>query len=59
MATVLPTLANGLEHIWVVGPWINGLLDSFVTGLQGPALGMFALVARIRGSAAAAAAAEG
>ena len=55
IAAVLPTISNSLDAIWVVGPWVNMLLDNFATGLQGMALGLFAmaLVARMQGSATA------
>jgi hypothetical protein len=54
IAAVLPTIANSLDAIWVVGHWVNMLLDNFAIGLQGMALGLFAmaLAARLRPSAA-------
>lgn len=56
IAAVLPTISDSLDNIWVVGPWVNTLLDNLATGLQGMALGLFAmaLLARLQGSQAAA-----
>jgi len=53
VAVTLPVFSNSLDNIWVVGPWVNSLLDTFATGLQGLAVGMFVMgvAGRISGSA--------
>lgn len=54
VAATLATLANSLDHIWVVGPWVNGFLDNVATGIQGMAVGLIimGLIARARGEQA-------
>jgi hypothetical protein len=55
IAAVLPTISNSLDPIWVVGPWVNSVLDHVATGIQGMAIGLFvmAVVGRIMPGAAA------
>ena len=48
IATVLPTISNSLDSIWVVGPWVNMLLDNLAIGLQGMAVGMFIMALKDR-----------
>ncbi len=54
LAVTLPMFDDVLDNIWVVGPWINALLDNMAMGIQGMAVGLFvmALVARLQGSQA-------
>ena len=40
IAAVLPTISNSLDTIWVVGPWVNTVLDHLATGIQGMAIGV-------------------
>ncbi|HSG66991.1 MAG TPA: hypothetical protein VLD39_18435 [Gammaproteobacteria bacterium] len=56
LAVALPVFSNGLDAIWVVGPWVNTLFDHLATGVQGLAVGVLvmALLARIQGTHAAA-----
>ena len=56
VAVALPIFDDSLNNIWVVGPWINTLLDNLATGIQGLAVGVLVmgLLARIQGSRAAA-----
>ena len=51
IAATLATLANSLDYIWVVGPWVNIFLDNFATGIQGMAIGLFiiGMISRIQG----------
>lgn len=55
IAAVLPTISNSLDTVWVVGPWLNSMLDNMATGLQGMALALFvmAVVGRIMPAPAA------
>ena len=51
VAVALPVFSNSLDAIWVVGPWVNTLLDNVAIGLQGTAVGLFAMgmVGRLTG----------
>jgi hypothetical protein len=50
VAVTLPMFADSLDYIPAVGSWVNGLLDNMAIGVQGLAVGVFAmgLMARIR-----------
>ena len=48
IAATLPTISNALDPIWVVGPWVNTVLDSMATGIQGMALGLFLMAFKDR-----------
>lgn len=54
VAAALPMIDNTLDAVWVVGPWLNMLLDNLALGIQGLAVGMFAMamVGRLQGSSA-------
>jgi hypothetical protein len=43
VALALPVISNSLDFIPTVGPWVDGALDQLATGIQGIALGMFAV----------------
>ena len=43
IAATLGTLANSMDHIMVVGPWVNALLDNMQVGIQGIAVAVFVL----------------
>ena len=51
VAIALPTVSNSLDFIPTVGPWLNMLLDNIATGIQGMAVGLFAMgmLARAKG----------
>lgn len=51
VAATLATLANSLDFIWVVGPWVNVFLDNIATGIQGMAIGLIimGLISRVQG----------
>ena len=52
LAVALPVFSNSLTAIWVVGTWLDALLDNLAIGVQGFAVGLFvmALLARIQGT---------
>ena len=43
IAAVLPMISNSLDTIWIVGPWLNSMLDNMATGFQGMALGLLVM----------------
>lgn len=51
VAIALPAVSNSLDFIPIVGPWLNMLLDNIATGIQGMAVGLFAMgmLARAKG----------
>ncbi len=51
VAVALPMFDNSLDSIWVVGSWLNMLLDNVAHGIQGLAVGVFAmgLLGRLQG----------
>lgn len=55
LAFAITVFDNSLDAIWVIGPWLNMLLDHVATGIQGMAVGLFAmaLIARLQGSSPA------
>lgn len=48
IAALLPTISNSLDPIWVVGPWVNSVLDNLATGIQGMAIGLLLMALRGR-----------
>ena len=56
LAIALPVFSDCLDAIWVVGPWLNTLLDNMAMGIQGMAVGLFAvaLLARLKATSPAA-----
>jgi len=55
LSVTLPMFDDALDNIWVVGTWINMLLDNMAIGIQGMAVGLFvmALISRLQGNKAA------
>ncbi len=51
VAFALPIFSNSLDSIWVVGEWLNGLLDHLAHGIQGLAVGVLVmgLLGRLQG----------
>ena len=51
VAVSLPMIDDSLNNIPAVGMWLNGYLDTVATGLQGMAIGLFAMgmLARAKG----------
>ena len=51
LAIAIPVFDNCLDAVWVVGPWLDMLLDHVALGIQGTAVGLFAtaLLARLQG----------
>jgi len=46
LAGLLPSIANGMDVIPVLGPWLNSLLDAIALGLQGSAVALFLLAVK-------------
>ena len=57
LSAVIPIFSDCLQPIWVVGPWLDMVLDNFGSGVQGVAVGLLVmgLIARITGNPAPAA----
>ena len=55
LAIAIPAFSNCLDAVWVVGPWLNTLLDNMATGIQGTAVGLFAIafITRLKGAGSA------
>lgn len=51
VAVALPMFSDSMGYVPAVGAWINTLLDNIAIGIQGMAVGLFAmgLVARAKG----------
>ena len=57
LSAVIPIFSDCLQPIWVVGPWLDTVLDNLALGVQGTAVGLLVmgLLARIQGTQPAAA----
>lgn len=53
IAFILPVISDSLDVIWVIGPWVDFVLDNVALGLQGMALGLFVMAVwgRVAGTA--------
>lgn len=52
LTIALPVFSDSLTAFWVVGVWLDAVLDNLAIGVQGLAVGLFvmALLARIQGT---------
>jgi hypothetical protein len=57
LSAVIPIFSDCLQPIWVVGPWLDSVLDNLALGVQGVAVGLLVmgLLARVQGAKPAAA----
>jgi len=57
LSAVIPIFSDCLQPVWVVGPWLNTVLENLALGVQGTAVGLLVmgLLARLQGGKPAAA----